>query len=108
MPELRISPDRARAADLGVSMEDVATTVNALVGGLRVGKYTTAGRRVDVRLRLLASQRARPEDLSRLRVRSASGMLIPLSSLVKQEERPALQAITRRDRERAARREARA
>jgi multidrug efflux pump subunit AcrB len=36
-----------------------------------------------------------------LKVRTASGQLVPLSSLVQQEERPALQAITRRDRERA-------
>jgi multidrug efflux pump len=100
-PELRIVPDRARAADLGVSVEAVASTVNSLVGGLRVGKYSTGGRRIDVRLRLLASQRARPEDLARLRVRSNTGELIPLSALVTQEERPALQAITRRDRQRA-------
>ncbi len=101
MPELRITPDRARAADLGVPIEAVATSINALVGGLRVGKYTTGGRRIDVRLRLLAGQRSRPEDLSLLKLRTASGALVPLSSLVTQEERPALQAITRRDRERA-------
>jgi multidrug efflux pump len=101
MPELRILPDRARAADLGIPIEEVATTLNALVGGLRVGKYSSDGRRLDVRLRLLASQRMRTEDLDRLRVRSRSGELVPLSLLVTTEERPALQAITRRDRERA-------
>jgi len=101
MPELRILPDRARAADLGVSMDDVATTLNALVGGVRAGKYSSGGRRLDVRVRLLAAQRSRPEDISRLRVRSRSGELIPVSSLVTTEERPALQAVTRRDRERA-------
>jgi multidrug efflux pump len=101
MPELRIIPDRARCADLGIPVEDVATAINALVGGLRVGKYSEGGRRLDVRLRLLAGQRARPEDVLRLRVRTASGDLVPLSAVVNIEERPALQAITRRDRERA-------
>jgi len=101
MPEIRIVPDRARAADLGVSIEDVATTINALVGGSRVGKYSVGGRRVDVRMRLLASQRTRPEDFERLRLRAASGEMVPLSSLVTQQERPALQSITRKDRERA-------
>ena len=101
MPELRIVPDRARAADLGVPVEQVATTINALVGGVRSGKYSTGGRRIDIRTRLLAKQRTRPEDLSRLRVRTESGELIPLSSLVKEDERPALQSVTRRDRERA-------
>jgi len=101
MPELRVMPNRAVAADLGVSVDEVATTINALVGGVRVGKYSTGGRRVDVRLKLLASQRSRPEDISRLRVRTRAGELVPLSSLVTYEELPALQAITRRDRERA-------
>ncbi|HYN40706.1 MAG TPA: efflux RND transporter permease subunit, partial [Thermoanaerobaculia bacterium] len=101
MPELRIVPDRSRAADLGISVQNVATALNATLGGLRVGKYSTGGRRIDVRLRLLADQRTRPEDLSRLRLRSSSGDLIPLSSLVTTTEVPALQAITRRDRERA-------
>jgi multidrug efflux pump subunit AcrB len=74
-----------------------------MVGGVQVGKYSTGGRRIDVRLRLLADQRSRPEDITRLRVRSGSGRLIPLVSLVTYEERPALQAITRQDRERAIR-----
>ena len=101
MPELAVLPDRARAADLGVGMDDIAASLNALVGGVRVGKYSAGGRRYDVRLRLLAGQRSRPEDLAHLRVRASSGELVPLSALVTTEERPALQAITRRDRERA-------
>ncbi|WP_437477429.1 efflux RND transporter permease subunit [Sorangium sp. So ce1014] len=101
MPELRILPDRARAADLGVSVEAIATTLNTLVGGGRVAKFNDNGRRIDVRARLLAEQRSRPEDLARIQVRSASGALVPLTSVVTYEELPALQAITRRDRERA-------
>ena len=101
MPELRIVPDRGRAADLGVPVATVAQTINALVGGVRSGKYSTGGRRIDIRTRLLADQRTRPEDLSKLRVRTAAGDLVPLSALVKEEERPALQSVTRRDRERA-------
>jgi hydrophobe/amphiphile efflux-1 (HAE1) family protein len=101
MPELRIVPDRARAADLGVSTEAVASTLNALVGGVRAGKYSTGGRRVDMRLRLLAGQRARPEDLARLKLRNDHDQLIPLAALVNEKEIPALQAITRRARERA-------
>jgi multidrug efflux pump len=101
MPELRVTPDRAVAADVGVSIDDVATTINALVGGIRVGKYSTGGRRLDVRVKLMAGQRSRPEDISRLRVRARNGELVPLSSLIIMDEQAALQAITRRDRERA-------
>jgi multidrug efflux pump len=101
MPELRIQPERSRSADIGVSIDDVATTLNALVGGIRVGKYSSGGRRIDVRLKLLASQRSRPEDLARLQVRTRSGELVPISALVSYKEEPALQGISRRDRERA-------
>lgn len=101
MPELRVQPDRGRASDIGVSIDDVATTLNSLVGGIRVGKYSSGGRRLDVRLKLLAEQRTRPEDLARLQVRTRSGELVPLSALVSYKEEPALQAIMRRDRERA-------
>jgi multidrug efflux pump len=100
-PELRITPNRERAADLGVPIEDLAGAVTALIGGQRIGKYTSAGRRVDVRVKLLKSQRSKPEDIGSLYLRAASGTLVPMSSLVTLEERPTLQSITRRDRERA-------
>jgi len=101
MPELRILPNRGRATDVGVPIEDIATTLNALVGGARIGKYSTGGRRIDVRVRLLAGQRDTPESLGRLKVRTVAGELVPISTLIEQNERPTLQAITRRDRERA-------
>jgi multidrug efflux pump len=100
-PELRVEPDRDLAADLRVPVQEIATSLNAMLGGLRIGKYTSNGRRVDVRVRLLSGQRQRPEDVARLQVRTAAGALVPLSALVKQEERPSLQAITRMDRQRA-------
>lgn len=101
VPELRIRPDRARSADTGVAVSTIAETLNALVGGVRVGRYNSGGRRLDVRVRLLADQRGSPDALGRVHVRGDKGELLPLSTLVTQEEVPALQAITRMDRERA-------
>src|SRR5690606_2934462 len=100
-PELQIQPRRDLAADLDVPVGEIATSLNAMLGSVIVGKYTSGGRRLDVRVKLLAKQRRRPEDIARLQVRSRSGELIPLSTLVRQEERPAMQTITRQDRERA-------
>jgi hydrophobe/amphiphile efflux-1 (HAE1) family protein len=110
-PELTIAPDRARAADVNVNVSDIATTVSALVGGVVVGQYSTAGRRMDIRLRLLAKQRTRPEDLSLLRVRptvattpgSTNTTLVPVSSVVVTSEQPELQSINHADRQRAIR-----
>jgi multidrug efflux pump len=101
MPELRIEPDRARITDLGLSVEEVAQAVNVLIGGTRAGKFNADGRRIDVRLRLLADQRSRPESLGHIKLRTPRGELVPLSTLIRQTERPAAQSITRLDRERA-------
>ncbi|MBI4567259.1 MAG: efflux RND transporter permease subunit, partial [Planctomycetes bacterium] len=101
MPELQLEPDRDRAADRGVALAEVASTLNVLVGGARVGKYSSGGRRIDVRMRLMKEQRSRPEDLDRLFVRGAGGAFIPLSAVTRRNEAPALQAVTRKDRERA-------
>jgi HAE1 family hydrophobic/amphiphilic exporter-1 len=101
MPEVRVVPDRNKAADLGVSMADIGQTVNAAVGGTRVGKFKDGGRRYDIRVRLLAQQRERPEDIQRLFVRTQSGAMVRLGDIVTLHQAPTLQTITRRDRERA-------
>jgi multidrug efflux pump len=101
MPEVRVIPDRNKAADLGVSMAEIGATVNAAIGGTRVAKFKEGGRRYDIRVRLLATQRERPEDIGRLFVRTGTGGLVQLGDLMRIEQQPTLQAITRRDRERA-------
>jgi multidrug efflux pump subunit AcrB len=84
-----------------VTVQDIATSVSSLVGGVVVGQYSNGGRRMDIRLRLTASQRSRPEDLALLRVRTSSGTQVPLSSVVRTTEQPELQEINHADRERA-------
>jgi len=101
MPEVQVVPDRNRAADLGVSMAAIGETVNAAIGGMQIGKFKDKGRRFDIRGRLLAQQRDKPEDIQRLLVRGSAGEAVRLGELVKVVQQPTLQAITRRDRERA-------
>jgi multidrug efflux pump subunit AcrB len=101
MPEVQVVPDRNKAADLGISMAQIGQTVNAAIGGLRVGKFKDKGRRFDIRVRLLSPQRTRPEDIGRLLLRTGEGKLVRLGDVVRIEQRPTLQAITRKDRERA-------
>jgi HAE1 family hydrophobic/amphiphilic exporter-1 len=101
MPEVQIVPDRNKAADLGVSMAAIGDTIGAAVGGIRSGKFKDKGRRYDIRVRLLAQQRERPEDIGKLFVRTASGQLVRMADLVTIVQQPTLQAITRKDRQRA-------
>jgi hydrophobe/amphiphile efflux-1 (HAE1) family protein len=101
MPEIRITPERDRAADLGVSMEAIGETVQAMIGGIRVGKFKEGGHRYDMRMRLEAGQRVRAEDVARLYVRSKSGELVRLDQVVRIDQHPTLLTVNRRGRERS-------
>jgi hydrophobe/amphiphile efflux-1 (HAE1) family protein len=100
-PEVQIVPDRRRASDLGISMLDLGNAVSTLIGGNVVGKFSVDGRRIDMRMRLMATQRTRPEDLGAIRMRTASGDTVPMSLVVTHNEAASLQSINRLDRERA-------
>jgi len=100
-PEVAIIPDRERAQDLGIATGDVAEALNALIGGVKIGKFTMGQRRIDVRARLLSQDRSVPEALQDYRVRAANGQLVPLSSLVTVVERSVLEEITHQDHARA-------
>jgi len=101
IPEVRVLPDRQKANERGVSIEVIGNTINALIGGERIGKYTNAGRRYDVRIRLIPSQRGSAEDLQRLWVWNNRGELVQLKNVVEVSEKPTPLTITRRNRERA-------
>jgi len=99
--EVRVRPNRKAAADRGVSMETIGQSVNALIGGERVGKYTRDGRRYDVRVRLIPSQRARAQDIEKLWVWNNRGELVQLKDVVEITEKPSYLSITRKNRERS-------
>jgi HAE1 family hydrophobic/amphiphilic exporter-1 len=101
VPEVQVLPARAKAADRGVSMASIGRVIHATIGGVRVGKYTNAGRRYDVRVRLTPDGRAQSGDIRNLIVRNDRGEVIPLSDVVRVIEKPALQKVTRRNRERS-------
>lgn len=101
VPELQVWPDRVAAAERGVSVDTIAQTVNAAIGGARQGKFSQDGRRYDVRLRLNPNERLEPEDIETLTLRNNYGEMIPIRDVVKVERQPALMSITRRNRERS-------
>lgn len=100
-PEVRVWPIRDMASERGVPIDAISETVRAAIGGERQGKFTKGGRRYDVRIRLVGSERNSPESLNDLSVRNVHGELVPLKDVVKLEETSALQTITRRSRERS-------
>jgi hydrophobe/amphiphile efflux-1 (HAE1) family protein len=101
VPEIRILPDRVKANERGVNIDTIGTAINALIGGERVGKYTNEGRRYDVRVRLIPSQRSVIEDLNRIWVWNDRGELVQLKNVVDVSQKPTPLSITRRNRERS-------
>jgi hydrophobe/amphiphile efflux-1 (HAE1) family protein len=100
-PEIHIIPDRNKATQHGVSVVSIGNVVNAMIGGMVLGTYPKSGHRYDIRLKLEEDQRSRDQRIKSLYVRNNRGELIPLSEVVRIVEKPTLQSISRKNRERA-------
>lgn len=100
-PELRVSIKRDEASARGVTVETIANTVTAAIGGIREGKYTNGDRRYDVRIRLRADERTTRGDLEKLTVRNIYDEIVPISDVVDVQEVSSIQTVSRRNRERS-------
>jgi multidrug efflux pump len=86
-PELVVTLDRDRAEDLGVPARDIATTLQTLLGGRDVSRFTSDNKLYDVILRLDPQDRATPSDITGLHVRGRNEVLVPLDAVTRVEER---------------------
>ena len=78
--------DRERAADMGVSVDAIARTVETMLGGRIVTRFKQGGEQYDVVVQTDSAQRATPDDIERLFVRGRNDAMIPLASLVTTRE----------------------
>lgn len=85
-PQIDVRIDRAKAADLGVPISDVAATLETLLGSRRVTQFQRGNRQYDVLVQVEDANRSSPSDLGRLYVKSNGGHLVQLSNLVTYEE----------------------
>lgn len=82
-PQYRIEINYERAADLGVTVSEIGSTLQTMLGSRRVTTYIDNGEEYDVILEGLRSEQTTPNDVQNIYVRSArSGELIPLASVV--------------------------
>jgi multidrug efflux pump len=101
-PQLEVVIDRNRASDLGVSVREIATTLQTLLGGVDVSRFKLGGETYDVIVRLERDQRSQPEDLYRLYVHGRDGQLVPLASVVRARESVTPRGVPHFDRLRSA------
>jgi multidrug efflux pump len=101
-PQLRVSIDRNRAGDLGVSLLDISRTLETLLGSRKVTTFILGGREYDVILEGERESQRTLGDLDNIYVASAgSGKLIPLSNLVSIREQADAGSLNRYNRARA-------
>ncbi len=86
-PEINITIDREKAQSLGVSVIDVAQTLQLSLSGQRFGYFIMNGRQYQVIGQFDQADRDDPMDLTSLFVRSSTGQLIQLDNLVTVQER---------------------
>ncbi len=86
-PQVEVSIDTNRAADLGVSVNNIGRTLEAMLGSRRATTYIDDGEEYDVILQGVRDEQRTTTSLQNMYVRSErSGKLIPLSNLVTLKE----------------------
>ncbi|MEZ4445184.1 MAG: efflux RND transporter permease subunit [Polyangiaceae bacterium] len=94
-PEVRVTVDRARAADLGISPLDVSRALQLSFSERRVGYFFTEGDQYQVLAALDAQDRNEPLDVAKVHLRADSGELVALDQLVTFSESTAPTALYR-------------
>jgi hydrophobe/amphiphile efflux-1 (HAE1) family protein len=89
-PELVLDINREKASDMGISVRDIAETLQTFFSEQRVGFFIRNGKQYFVIAQAERHQRSTPQDISGIRVRTSSGEMVALESILtyKQESLP--------------------
>jgi multidrug efflux pump len=94
-PEIEVTIDRERVADAGLDISVIGRTLETLLSGRNVSRFQIGGEQYDVTVALPPEDRASPDTLSRIFVRSSAGGMVQLSSVVKYSETVAPRELKR-------------
>ncbi len=84
-PEVRIIPNRVRLADNGLTATDLMRTVDVFNDGTRVAEINVGGKQMDLTLKGVESNVTATQGINNLPVVTASGQILPVSSLARIE-----------------------
>jgi multidrug efflux pump len=94
-PQIKVSIDRQRAADLGVGVDVIGRTMETLLGGRQVTRFNMNGEQYDVMLQVEGQDRNTPQALQSIYLMGRGGQAVQLSSLVQIEENVAPKELIR-------------
>jgi len=99
LPQLDVTIDRARADDLGISVETIASTLQTMLASREVTTFVSRGREYPVLVQAGDEDRRVPSDIGNIFVRAGDGKtLVPLGALVQLRENAAAPSLRRYDR----------
>ncbi|HVS16291.1 MAG TPA: efflux RND transporter permease subunit [Thermoanaerobaculia bacterium] len=81
-PQENLRFDRQRLAELGLSVREVARTIQANVGGVQAGRLRDGGEEISIVVRLRPEHRLTGQDLRGISMRTGSGDIVPISTVV--------------------------
>ncbi len=99
-PEVRITPDRVRLSDNGLTARELGESVDAFNDGIRVAEVTVDGKRIDLTLKGPDLQRESTQSIRSLPVVTSDGRIVPVGTLADVQETTGPTEIQRIDRSR--------
>ena len=96
-PEQNLRIDREKIANLGLTVREVAETIQANVGGVRAGVFREGGDEFPIVVRLQPEDRLTTLDLGSASVRTPDGQVLPVSAIVDVDRRRSPTTIERID-----------
>ncbi|MEP7127856.1 MAG: efflux RND transporter permease subunit [Chitinophagales bacterium] len=94
-PELTLTVNREKSSELGVSVADVAKTLQLSLSGQRMGYFIMEGKQYQVIAQLEKGDRNKPGDLKNIYVRSKEGNMVSLDNLITVEDNTSPAAVYR-------------
>lgn len=86
VPQIAIEVDRVKARSMNVPVGDIFDTLQSLLGSTYINQFTRFGRNYNVFLQAEGSERAEVGDINRYQVRSLTGEMVPLGTLITIED----------------------
>ena len=86
-PEINVTIDREKAESLGISVIDIAQTLQLSLSGQRFGYFIKSGRQYEVIGQFEQKDRSKPLDLTSMYVKNNKGELIQMDNVVKIDEK---------------------
>ncbi len=101
-PEIKVTVNRDKAANVGAEVEVIGRTLETMLGGRQVTRFKQNGKQYDVIVQVANIERTNPDDLSKIHVRGSNGQMIQLSNLVDLREAVAPRELGRMNQMRSA------